>query len=179
LPPMIAGCCVYSTITYWVIGFFPDAYTFILFTLGVNALMCAIIAIGHMCSAIFPDAQTCLTVCPIFLGTFILFAGYLVQEETILPVFYPLMYMSPYRYAYAALTILQWRDVPFISCTDVRSGNDTDISGCLHNGNQVLEEAGYDPDSLSYLFCFVVGFFFLFEAIGCLAMWRRVSKRKK
>ncbi|ELU07535.1 hypothetical protein CAPTEDRAFT_188039 [Capitella teleta] len=94
LPPLVFGGFLYVTITYWLIG--------------------------HMSASLFPSAQLCLTVTPVIMGVFLLFSGFLVQEETVLPIFLPILYASPYRYAFKGLLILQWRDVTSIERLVVR-----------------------------------------------------------
>ncbi|ELU02632.1 hypothetical protein CAPTEDRAFT_223411 [Capitella teleta] len=170
-----------------ILGFNPDPYAYLLFSLGVSMMAMAAVGMGHMAAALLPNPQLCMTLAPLMLGIFLTFAGFLVREDTLLPIFLPLLYLSPYRYTYTGLLIVQWRDIDYISCTYSTDYEDwfdaynatTSTSGCLTNGYEVLRDYGYNPGDVRFDFWVVVAFFFAVEIIGYLVLWRRGSQRRK
>ena len=105
LPAALAESIVYGSIVYWMCGLnpAPDRYFFfLLVTLFLTLTMNSFCRFVASTSRTFAVANAAA---PSVIALMILFAGFIIQEQSIPPWFIWLYYLSPFRYAYEALTI--------------------------------------------------------------------------
>ena len=98
LTPTIFGCIV-----YYAIGYAPNAESFLLFLITLILIYNASSGYSLIISATFSDKQLAVTLTPVLIIPFMLFAGFFVSSDNI-PVFLKeFEYLSIFKYGYEAL----------------------------------------------------------------------------
>ena len=98
LTPTIFGCIV-----YYAIGYAPNAESFLLFLVTLILIYNASSGYSLIISATFSDKQLAVTLTPVLIIPFMLFAGFFVSSDNI-PVFLKeFEYLSIFKYGYEAL----------------------------------------------------------------------------
>mmetsp|Transcript_19658 Transcript_19658/g.18733 ORF Transcript_19658/g.18733 Transcript_19658/m.18733 type:complete len:216 (+) Transcript_19658:629-1276(+) len=109
--PILYGVIVYFAINLSTVF----AYKFPLFlAILVNIYICAG-SYALIISSLFSDKQLAVTLTPILIVPFMLFAGYFVNQDNI-PVFLiEFMYISFFKYGFQALMLNEYQDL-FLEC---------------------------------------------------------------
>lgn len=98
MTPTIFGCIV-----YYAIGYNPDIDNFLMFLLILILIYNASSGYSLIISASFSDKQLAVTLTPVLIIPFMLFAGFFVSSDNI-PVFLKeFEYLSIFKYGYEAL----------------------------------------------------------------------------
>lgn len=93
--PSIFGCIVYFTV-----GLNPNAGSFFIFLLTLILIYNAASGYSLIISAIFSNKQVAVTLTPVLIVPFMLFAGFFVSTKSI-PIFLKeFEYISIYKYGY-------------------------------------------------------------------------------
>lgn len=98
ITPTIFGC-----ITYYTIGFLPDFTHFLRFLLILILAYNASSGYSLIISASFSDKQLAVTLTPVLIIPFMLFAGFFVATSNIPIWMREFEYLSIFKYAYTAL----------------------------------------------------------------------------
>ncbi|PSN44293.1 hypothetical protein C0J52_12954 [Blattella germanica] len=127
-------------------------------------------AYGCMISALFesPDLATVVSV-PLDLISLIM-AGIFYNVRVLPASIRCLKYVSQFYYSNEALAVVHWQNVLNIQCP-----NSTDLP-CLENGQQVLDEYGFEADNLTRDLAVLAGFFVGLHFIGFLGVLKRSRK---
>merc|ERR1719362_2090388 len=105
MTPVIFGCIV-----YYLIGYNPDAGNFFMFLLILVLVYNASSGYSLIISASFSDKQLAVTLTPVLIIPFMLFAGFFVSSSNI-PVFLKIFeYLSIFKYGYESLMRNQFDD---------------------------------------------------------------------
>lgn len=103
LPFSILTPCIFGTIVYFAIGYTPGAAHFITFLLILVLIYNASSGYSLIISASFSDKQLAVTLTPVLIIPFMLFAGFFVSSDNI-PVYLKVFeYLSIFKYGYQAL----------------------------------------------------------------------------
>jgi len=103
LPFSIAMPSVFGCITYFAMGLNPQASRFFLFLFTLILIYNASSGYSLIISATFANKQVAVTLTPVLIVPFMLFAGFFVAASSI-PVFLKeFEYLSIYKYGYQAL----------------------------------------------------------------------------
>lgn len=105
LPIAITESLVYGTIVYWMTGLSSDVGRYFFFLFVNIALSLAMNAYCRFVASASRDFQMANAIAPGGIALMILFAGYIIQGNSIPPWFIWLYWLSPFRYAYEAMTI--------------------------------------------------------------------------
>ncbi|XP_049962124.1 protein scarlet-like [Schistocerca serialis cubense] len=81
-----------------------------------------------------------------------------------------LKYLSQFYYCNELLASLFWKHVDHISCP-----SNPDLP-CLHNGEEVLDQYGFNPHNTMTDIIILFAFFVLLSMIGFIQIWRRSRK---
>lgn len=126
ITPTIFGC-----ITYYSIGFVPEIMHFLRFLLILILAYNASSGYSLIISASFSDKQLAVTLTPVLIIPFMLFAGFFVATSNIPIWMREFEYLSIFKYAYTALLHNQFDDLcPYSSSGSNYNGN----SSCYGNG---------------------------------------------
>ncbi|XP_078488410.1 broad substrate specificity ATP-binding cassette transporter ABCG2 isoform X2 [Ciona intestinalis] len=116
IPMRTIAPIIFCSVTYWMVGLKADPGSFFTFLLMVLLTGYAAVSIALFFSATFNS----FAVASIFISlTFvfsILFAGLLVNVDTILPWLAWIKYLSVAQYAFSGLCVNEFRNSLFISC---------------------------------------------------------------
>ena len=133
LPFSIMTPVIFGSIVYYLIGFNPDVSNFFMFLLILVLIYNASSGYSLIISASFSDKQLAVTLTPVLIIPFMLFAGFFVSSDNI-PVFLKeFEYLSIFKYGYESLMHNQ-----FDTYEDQTAPNCTYECWCL------------DPDSVDY-----------------------------
>ena len=105
LPAALAESLVYGSIVYWMCGLNPAADRYIFFLLVTLFLTLTMNSFCRFVAAASRTFAVANAAAPSVIALMILFAGFIIQEQSIPPWFMWLYYLSPFHYAYEALTI--------------------------------------------------------------------------
>ena len=98
MTPVIFGCIV-----YYLIGYNPDAGNFFMFLLILVLVYNASSGYSLIISASFSDKQLAVTLTPVLIIPFMLFAGFFVSSENIPWFLKEFEYLSIFKYGYESL----------------------------------------------------------------------------
>jgi len=119
LPFSIAMPSVFGCITYFAVGLYPDAGHFFLFLLTLILIYNASSGYSLIISAIFSNKQVAVTLTPVLIVPFMLFAGFFVAASSIPIWLREFEYVSIYKYGYQALMRNEFDDNnPNFPCQD-------------------------------------------------------------
>lgn len=96
-------------------------------------------------------------------------------------------YLSWFKYANEAFSIVQWQGVTDIPCFDITHDNsssqtfnnnnnnrsNSNSNRCLSSGEQILQQYTFSSDDMSFDFTGLAALFLAFHLVGMLALWRR------
>uniref|UniRef100_T1JB20 Protein white n=1 Tax=Strigamia maritima TaxID=126957 RepID=T1JB20_STRMM len=130
-----------SAISYWLIGFYPDAIKFIIASI-INILVAnAATSFGYLISAVSSTTTMALSVGPPAVLPLLLFGGFFLNKRSVPWYLNWLQYISWFKYAFEALAINQWKDVKHIEC------NVNNIT-CPKSGLVILQTFDFFPNFL-------------------------------
>merc|ERR1719427_1475152 len=116
IPMRTVGPIVFCSVTYWMVGLKKEAGAFFLFLLMVLLIGYAAVAIALFYSATFDTyAVSNLFITLTFVFS-ILFAGLLLNVETVLPWLAWIKYLSIANYGFSGLAINEFRGETFSDC---------------------------------------------------------------
>ena len=109
---------VFATITFFMMRLHETVTLAILGQfVGIVALSASVsTSMGYFISALAPTVAVALALAPVVLLPFILFAGFLLNFNSISAAFKPLEVLSLFKYAFSALMKIIWGDVTSIDC---------------------------------------------------------------
>lgn len=104
IPNQVFFPVLFSVCIYWAIGLNEDSAEkpLIFIMLVVMITFCGV-SLGLLAGCVFSDVQVAVSAAPMCVIPFMLFGGFLVNTENIPVAFIWLEYMSPFKYAFAAL----------------------------------------------------------------------------
>ena len=103
LPFSILTPTIFGVIVYYAIGYAPEAERFMFFLLILILVYNASSGYSLIISASFSDKQLAVTLTPVLIIPFMLFAGFFVSSSNI-PVFLKIFeYLSIFKYGYESL----------------------------------------------------------------------------
>jgi ABC-type multidrug transport system permease subunit len=129
------------------------------------------IALGMALSALFKNVQMASQVAPAVVILFLIFSGFLINEDSVPVYFVWLMEISFIRYTFKALVRNEFEGTT-LSCDDA-----VDPTSCISDGAEVLKALGFDEDDL-ILKC-VLLLIGLFVALNVVAMGILLARRPK
>lgn len=196
LPIFVVLPLIMTNIVYWMAGFNPgwDAYFAIC---GVMILVanCAV-SFGYCISCLAGSIDLALAMSPPMLILLLLFAGFFLNTESIPVYFYPLAYISWFKYGNEALNVAQWSTVDSIGCASSNfssTGLANFTSSERHpfsnrpvcpyaDGNAVLQQFHYKSDNFVWDLCALAALLIIYRLLGFFIlfarMWRRSSTKK-
>lgn len=132
LMPSVFGC-----ITYFSVGLNPTAGNFFLFLLTLILIYNAASGYSLIISAIFSNKQVAVTLTPVLIVPFMLFAGFFVATSSIPVWLREFEYISIYKYGYQALMQNEFTNNSAFLCaaqtTDGVTTYNNFVNGCGAN----------------------------------------------
>jgi ATP-binding cassette, subfamily G (WHITE), member 2, PDR len=107
LPVALAESIIYGSMVYWMAGLALSADRFIFFLLTNVCLSLAMNAYCRFCACASRNFAVANAAAPAGVALMALFAGYIIQAQSIPPWFIVFYWLSPFHYAYEAMTINQ------------------------------------------------------------------------
>jgi len=142
---------LFSCIAYWLVGLNSAVSSFFLFIFGVVLTSMTAGSMGIMLGCMFPNAEVAVSLAPIVIIPFMLFAGFYVSLSSI-PVWLSwIQYISIFKWGLQALFVNEFYNESF-TCTPSEYVSVTTPQGVYQvcpvtSGSQVLAEQGYDTTS--------------------------------
>ncbi|KAG5178542.1 ABC transmembrane transporter [Tribonema minus] len=116
LPIQLIFPAVYGTILYWLVGLPAFADTFFMFLLYVILASNAAISLGYVISALAKDVSIALALGPLVLMPLIIFAGLLINVDSIPAYFLWLSVFSFVQYGFEGVCIIVFDKLPTLEC---------------------------------------------------------------
>jgi hypothetical protein len=151
LPFSIITPTVFGLIVYYTVGLAPDALTLIRFIILLILTYNASSGYSLIISAAFSDKQLAVTLTPVLIIPFMLFAGFFVATSSIPIYMIEFEYLSIFKYAYTALLHNQF---DFL-CPEGSANNGATTYNCFGkhcNGNVTYSGAVATESNTTYYF---------------------------
>eukprot|EP00033_Pygsuia_biforma_P001678 GCRY01001882.1.p1 GENE.GCRY01001882.1~~GCRY01001882.1.p1 ORF type:complete len:638 (+),score=182.31 GCRY01001882.1:183-2096(+) len=166
-------CCttlIFSTLIYWIAGLRNDFEHYIFF-LCILLLMANVgSGIGFCMGAACANAEIAMSLTPLILMPFTLVAGFVTNNDSLIPPFTWFQYVSPLKYGYDALAINEFKGAT-LDCSSDEVCSFTD-------GSELLDKRFAIDEDMKWPSLFVlVGFFFAFRILAFIIL-RQISKKK-
>lgn len=123
LPFAILTPCIFGVIVYWTVGLNPDGSKFVLFLVTLILIYNASSGYSLIISASFSDKQLAVTLTPVLIIPFMLFAGFFVSSDQIPIYLKEFEYLSIFKYGYQALMQLEFTDNKNFPCATENGGD--------------------------------------------------------
>ncbi|MES1912798.1 MAG: hypothetical protein MHM6MM_005020 [Cercozoa sp. M6MM] len=129
-------------------------------------------SIGMFVGAAASSPEAASNTAPILIVPFALFAGYIVNLETVSPVLSWIQHVSPFKYVFEAMIINEFDDADFF-CTQ-----DQLVEGAcpVTEGKQVVSQLSMDTDDFATDVGAVVGILLLYWVGAFVALWNSTRK---
>jgi len=162
---------IYSTITYWMIGFQQLGDNFILFAIALILIDNCGTNMSIMICSLFPDVQQAMQAGPAFVLPLMVFAGFYVQLDSIGWWFRWITYISPIRYGFVATVKNELEGLTF-ECPPAPA------ACAFPTGERAIQQLGIEDEgsvgiNLVWNLLLVIGFL----SMAFLLMWRSTRKR--
>lgn len=166
IPSSVIFPFLFGVISYWMIGFRADAGAFFTYILITVILSNTAQALGFVLSAGTPNQNVTLAIAPLLTTLLMLFGGFYINAANIPPYFIWIHYLSLFKYAYEALIVNEFQNLPFYC-------EDSELIGALKvcpvtNGNQVLKNLSMDNVNLWIDIACLFGLFIALRVVGYL-----------
>lgn len=103
LPFSVLTPIIFGVIVYYVVGYTQTIDCFLMFLLILVLIYNASSGYSLIISASFSDKQLAVTLTPVLIIPFMLFAGFFVSSDNIPPYLKEFEYLSIFKYGYQAL----------------------------------------------------------------------------
>ncbi|XP_014245629.1 protein scarlet-like [Cimex lectularius] len=170
LPKVAIEAILFSAVIYLVTGVEMN-HGFFWFCLPV--VISAIVSSAYGCclSAAFENLPSAsMLAIPLDLVSYT-FSGIFLQLSTVPVYFAWVKYVSRFYYGLEAISILQWKDLKEIPCSENK-----DIP-CINSGDNVLYSYGYHPNNLLFDLGCLLLIFLLMHTLGFIFLMRRCKKQ--
>eukprot|EP00475_Leptophrys_vorax_P015691 TRINITY_DN21992_c0_g1_i1.p1 TRINITY_DN21992_c0_g1~~TRINITY_DN21992_c0_g1_i1.p1 ORF type:complete len:674 (-),score=211.74 TRINITY_DN21992_c0_g1_i1:46-2067(-) len=150
LPFQLVFPLVYSSISYFLVGFQADSVRFVRYLVTLMILVLAGQGLGLLVAAIAPSAEVALSFMPIIMMPLVIFSGLFIDINSI-PVWLRwISYISPFRYVFRNVLTNEFENL-VLTCSDSEWVVIKGVKKCLvTSGNQVISAYGFSPDDYSY-----------------------------
>jgi ABC-type multidrug transport system permease subunit len=133
LPFSIMTPSIFGVIVYWTVALNPEIEKFFMFLLTLILIYNASSGYSLIISASFSDKQLAVTLTPVLIIPFMLFAGFFVSTSSI-PIFLKeFEYLSIFKYGYQALMMNEFSGNPNFPCSN----------GVAPNGDAYTDDYSY------------------------------------
>ncbi|XP_049807634.1 protein white-like [Schistocerca nitens] len=168
LPIFIVIPLIFTSVSYYMVGFNPDPQRFAVATLIVILVANVATSFGYLISCISSSVSMALSIGPPVVIPFLLFGGFFLNSASVPSYFEWLSYLSWFKYGNEALLINQWSGVEEISCTRANST-------CPSSGHVVLETLNFSEDDFSMDIISLFALIVVFRLLAFLALLARAS----
>jgi len=149
IPIIVIFPIIFSSISYWMIGFRPDPQRFVMFCVTLITEVFTTSSLFVLVGSVAPNQQIAQVIAPISLILFMLFGGFYLNSDNI-PVYYIwLKYLSFFKYTYEILMDNELRGLQF-DCPDPKDG-------CIPSGNIQLDILGMSNVVIWHNFLILLG----------------------
>lgn len=170
LPFSITMPSVFGCICYFAVGLNPSAAHFFVYLLTLILVYNASSGYSLIISAIFSNKQVAVTLTPVLIVPFMLFAGFFVASSSIPVWLREFEYVSIYKYGYQALMQNEFNNNPNFPCADA-ANNAYGVDNYWHNcGVDPLSQISPMSTSLSlgllfvlYVVCYMISWYILYK----------------
>ena len=177
LPFSLMTPVVFGSIVYYAIGYTSYFENFIMFLLTLILIYNASSGYSLIISAGFSDKQLAVTLTPVLIIPFMLFAGFFVSSDKIPPYLKEFEYLSIFKYGYESLMHNQfdnYYDDEVKPCVDKDEGCDSCTYSCWCSGecnplSQLADNSELWSSMMAlgiiYVFCYLVAW----AILSCLS----------
>ncbi|VVC39932.1 AAA+ ATPase domain,P-loop containing nucleoside triphosphate hydrolase,ABC transporter-like,ABC-2 type [Cinara cedri] len=172
IPTLIIEPTVYTTIIYCMAGLKNDLYAYFLTVIITILVMAVSTSCGIMFNNIFGSLSLALTFVQPFDNVIMILSGIFVNIRSIPWYLHWIVFISWFELGFEALTILHWKDVDYIACSQ-----DPDVP-CLMDGSDVLDKYEFTVSNLMPHIYLMVWLFVGFHVISfaCFVTRARLNK---
>lgn len=181
-PIIIAEFFIGFSIVYWMAYINPDVMKYLI-ALGIILLIVQVTSgLGYFLSCASPNVDFALGICPLLIIPAMLFGGFYLKTDSVVPWLAWIQYISWFYYGYSALVINQWSGVTDIACpldqTVPTPGANTSVSQlCITTGEDVLKDRDIDPDSFTLDIILLVVLAVVFRLFAFLSLYLRARRK--
>ncbi|GMS83657.1 hypothetical protein PENTCL1PPCAC_5832, partial [Pristionchus entomophagus] len=168
---------LYSLVVYWATGLVRNFGKFMIFSAISILQVWVATSIAYAGACIFGEEGLAVSYIPLYILPMLIFGGFYIKFDSIPVYFRWLARLSWFRYGFESLNINQWTAIDSIEGT-----NCTKCTLPLHcsasDGKGLLEKRGMDPNAFLLDIGILIAFFFIYRAIGYVALLLRAKFQK-
>jgi len=164
LPFALATPSIFGSIVYFTVALNPGVNHFLLFLATLILIYNASSGYSLIISASFSDKQLAVTLTPVLIIPFMLFAGFFVSASSIPWFLKEFEYLSIFKYGYQALLLNQFTDNINFPCSE-----GIDYVGC--KGTNPLSQISEGETLIFNLSC-LAGLYFVCYMVSWLLLWK-------
>ncbi|PWA00900.1 hypothetical protein BB558_003037 [Smittium angustum] len=161
LPIQILGPLIFTSISYYMVGFRNPFYHFVIHFVALTLLAFNAFSIGLLVSCLVSNLAVALSLLPMALIIPIMFGGFLVNSGSLMGWISWLQWVSPVKYGFTMLAINQLKDLQ--------------ING-IPIGNAELKRLNLGPFGIGECAAFLLMFFAIFTTLAYIGL--ELSNRK-
>ncbi|GLG96976.1 Protein brown [Gryllus bimaculatus] len=169
IPIFIAIPVLFTSISYYLVGFNPSVDRFFVATAIVMLVANVATSFGYLISCVSTSVTMALSIGPPVVIPFLLFGGFFLNTGSVPEYFTWLSYLSWFRYGNEALLINQWSGIDHIDCMDSNST-------CPRNGQVILETLSFSENDFTMDICSLFGLIAGFRFLAFLALLVRTLR---
>ncbi|XP_057766433.1 ABC transporter G family member 10-like [Salvia miltiorrhiza] len=172
VPFLMAVAVLYSGPAYWLVGLRSDAGGFLYFALVVWLVVLMSNSFTACCSALVPDFIMGTSLIAGLMGSFFLFSGYFIAQESIPDYWIFMHYLSMFKYPFECLVINEYGGR---ECVERVGGT----GQCVLSGDEYLRQQGLKQSHRWSNLGVMLGFVLGYRLLCFFILWCRSFKTTK
>ncbi|GMT24053.1 hypothetical protein PFISCL1PPCAC_15350, partial [Pristionchus fissidentatus] len=167
---------LYSIIVYFATGLVRTFSKFIIFSVISILQVWVATSIAYAGACIFGEEGLAVTYIPLYILPMLIFGGFYINYESIPKYLQWVSYLSWFRYGFESLQINQWTAIDSIEGCPKNGTLPLDCTAS--DGLGLLARRGMHTDRFIPDVMILVAFFFIYRAIGFVALYLRAKFQK-
>ncbi|KAF8363920.1 wht-4, partial [Pristionchus pacificus] len=168
---------VYSIIVYWCTGLVRNFGRFMIFSAISILQVWVATSIAYAGACIFGEEGLAVSYIPLYILPMLIFGGFYINYDSIPKYFQWLSYLSWFRYGFESLQINQWMAIDSIQGCPKDNGT-LPLDCTASDGVGLLKRRGQFADQFIPDVMILIAFFFIYRAIGFIALYLRAKYQK-
>lgn len=169
-PFLLMVAVLYSSAAYWLVGLRADLDGFLYFALVVWIVVLMSNSFTACCSALVPDFIMGTSLIAGLMGSFFLFSGYFISEESIPEYWIFMHYLSLFKYPFECLVVNEYGGR---ECVERVGGE------CVFSGDEYLKQQGLKETKKWSNLGVMLGFVLGYRVLCFFILWCRSYKTRK
>lgn len=182
IPNHILTPLLFSTVSYFLLGLYPDATHFMIFFALMALMINTCVSYGYMISTVSSNMAVALASGPAALGVLMIFSGFFEFGSRAPAYLAWIRHISWFYYMNELLNINTWQDMEYLSIDgcNIDVGNSTVVpEACVTDGESLLAFFRYNADDYGFDVGMMICLFAGYRLIALLLLYFRVRPSRR